>query len=39
MSNLGVTIAGQPLDHMVYHFVLELGSGIALLLREFREPE
>jgi hypothetical protein len=22
MSSLGVTIAGQPLDHMVYHFVL-----------------
>ena len=22
MTNLGVTIAGQPLDHMVYHFVL-----------------
>ena len=22
MTNLGVTIAGQPFDHMVYHFVL-----------------
>ena len=42
MAELGVTIAGEPFDHLVYHFVLTYSNweaGTRLLLRELREPQ
>ena len=42
MTSLGVTMAGQPFDHLVYHFVLTYSNweiGHDLLLRELREPQ